>query len=290
MINKPRIAFFGTPDIAVYALDVLAEAGYTPDLIVTNPDRPQGRKQILTSPPTKTWAQNHNIPVFQPTTLRDKDSLSELTESTWDLFIVVAYGSLMPTWLIELPKFKTINLHPSLLPKLRGASPIRTAILNNERNTGVTIMLMDSELDHGPILAQVNADIPESSWPMDGSKLDKHLATLGAELLVKVIPELVLGTIKPTEQTHSEATFSKKITKNMGEIFLNPESLPTGGEAREMYLKICAFDNWPGTFFYHENRRIKITDAKLNSTGQLDIISVIPAGKKEMPFTNFLQS
>lgn len=288
MTSKPRIAFFGTPDIAVYTLEVLHNAGYTPDLIVTNPDRPQGRKQILTPPKAKVWASEHGIETFQPTTLKDKNSLVPLTDANWDLFIVVAYGVMMPDWLIALPEHKTLNLHPSLLPKLRGASPIRTAILNDNRQTGVTIMQMDNELDHGPIVAQKNAYIPESNWPMRGSVLDKHLATLGAELLVSLLPDWMSGSIKTVNQAHSEATFSKKITKDMGELKIDPLSLPKGEEARQVYLKICAFDNWPGTFFYYQNKRIKITDAKLTEAGELKLLSVVPEGKKEMTFSDFL--
>lgn len=284
METKPKIAFFGTPDIAVWVLQELAE-NFVPDLIVTNPDRPQGRGLQLSAAPVKIWAKENNIPVFQPETLLDKDGLEPITSQHWDLFIVVAYGLIMPKWFIEIPKHGTINLHPSLLPKLRGASPIRTSILEGLKDAGVTIMLMDEKMDHGPILEQEPALF---SFPLPGRILDKKLAQQGGELLAKVIPLWLQGKITPQEQDHSKATYAKKITKEMGELKIDPFALPVGEEAYDIYLKICAFDGWPGTFFFHDSKRIKITEAVLTA-GKLEILKVIPEGRKEMLFSDFIK-
>ena len=281
-----KIAFFGTPDIAVWALEELDDFGFTPQLIVTNPDRPQGRKMLLTPPPVKVWAQEHGVPIFQPESLTKPEDLSPLTSQAWDLFVVVAYGQIMPKWFIDLPKFGTLNLHPSLLPKLRGASPIRSAILNNMQDVGVSIMLMDEKMDHGPLLAQMATPLPE---PVPGRKLDFTLAKQGGDLLADTIPKWIRGEIIPQEQDHTQATYSKKITKDMGELALDPFNLPQGEEAEHMLLKIYALDGNPGTFFMHNGIRVKINQAHLEE-GKLILDSVTPQNKKEMPFTNYLRS
>jgi len=284
-----KIAFFGTPEIAVTVLEELQQRDITPSLIVTNPDRKQGRGLEVTEPPVKQWAQKTAITVFQPESLLDAESLHPLTEEEWDLFVVVAYGLMMPKWLIELPKHGTINLHPSMLPKLRGASPIRTSILENMKDTGVTIMLMDEKMDHGPILAQQKTELP---FPILGRELDDMLAHEGGALLASVIKEWIQGSIVPQEQDHTQATFSQKITKEMGELRIDPHNLPSGKDAYEMYLKICAFDQWPGTFFFYNGKRVKITQAHIQGgqNGTLEILKVIPEGKKEIDFKVFLAS
>jgi methionyl-tRNA formyltransferase len=285
-----KFAFFGTPDIAAIALDTLAAAGFVPSLVVCNPDAPVGRKHVMTPPPTKVWAEAHGVPVLQPTTLRDREALTPLTETTWDLFVVVAYGKLMPQWLLDLPAHKTINLHPSLLPHLRGASPIRSAILHDIRETGITIMLLDAHMDHGPILAQASANIAESEWPLMGHELDERLAHLGGQLLADTIPQWITGAITPTEQDHASATFCTKIEKTMSELATDPQNLPTGNDAYDILLKIRAFDGWPETFFIYNGKRIKIKDAHLDANGQLVITRIIPEGKSEMDWNQYFRN
>jgi methionyl-tRNA formyltransferase len=286
-----KFAFFGTPDIAVIALDELAAAGLVPSLIVCNPDAPVGRKHVMTPPPTKVWAEAHGVPVFQPTTLRDNNGhpMTVITDTDWDLFVVVAYGKLMPQWLLDLPKHKTINLHPSLLPQLRGASPIRSAILGDIRETGVTIMQLDAEMDHGPILAQESAKIAEENWPLPGSELDTLLATQGGKLLATTIPAWIAGTLTPHEQDHNAATFCTKIDKSMSELTINPYSLPVGAEAKCALLKIRAFDDWPETYFIHDGKRIKIRTAHIDATGTLAITRIVPEGKNEMDWHQYFR-
>ncbi len=282
-----RIAFFGTPHIAVIVLSTLEKAGILPSLVVTNPDEPQGRKMTLTPPPVKIWADEHNITCIQPRSLRDRGETNPLHSHTWDLFIVVAYGKIIPKEMLNIPNHGTLNLHPSLLPKLRGASPIRSAILEDIHETGVTIMLMDEEMDHGPIVAQEIVSIPQPEWPMRGKDLDLLLAQRGGALLAKTIPEWMNDHITPEPQDHTQATFCGKITKEMGEIDLSADPY-------QNLLKIRAFDGWPGTYFFTEKNgkriRTKITDAELAPNGSLRILSVIPEGKKEMPYDVFIKN
>jgi methionyl-tRNA formyltransferase len=284
---KPKIIFFGTPEIAVKVINELDAEGIIPDLVVTNPDRQQGRGLKVSPPPVKEWAAAKNIPVLQPLSLLNEEELDPAFREEWDLFVVVAYGMILPKWFIELPKYGTINLHPSLLPKLRGASPIRTSILEGMKDTGVTVMLMDEKMDHGAILAQEAMVLP---FPIEGQVLDEALAQQGGKLLASVIPRLLDGKIVPKEQDHTQATYSKKITKEMGELALDPFNLPRGKEAYDTYLKICAFDGWPGTYFFYNNKRIKVTQAFLSDEpdAALEIYKVIPEGKKEISFKEFL--
>lgn len=279
--------FFGTPDVGVWVLEELERAGYHPSLVVTNPDAPRGRKMIMTPPPVKVWATERGIEVYQPTTLKDAAVEEKLRAGSYDLFIVAAYGKIIPKNILDIPKHGTLNVHPSLLPKLRGASPIRSAILEDVRETGVTIMLMDEMLDHGPILAQRQVAIEKDAWPLRGHALDELLAREGGKLLGEVVPEWLAGTIPPQEQKHDEATFCTKITKEMGELDLSQDPY-------QNLLKIRAFDGWPGTFFFTERNgeriRVKITDAELNKDGSLKLLRVIPEGKKEMSHEDFLKA
>lgn len=280
--NKPRILFFGTPHIAVTILDELKQAGIIPDLIVTAPDKPAGRKLILTPPPAKVWAENECIATFQPEKL-DAEAVDAIkSEGSWDLFVVAAYGKLIPQTILDIPTHGTLNVHPSLLPKLRGASPIQSAILTEEK-TGVTIMLLDADMDHGPIVAQ--KEVPVTPWPPRADKLEDMLAHEGGALLAEVIPQWVGGTIKAREQDHTQATFTQKITKEDGLVDLD-------GDPLQNFRKIQAFRVWPRTYFFAEKNgkkvRVIITDAELTD-GSLIVKKVIPEGKKEMDYETFLK-
>jgi len=290
--SNPKFVFFGTPDIAVTALAEMASFGFIPSLIVCNPDAPVGRKQIITPPPTKVWAVAHNLPVLQPAFLpkipppNDGHLMTVIGGDDWDFFVVFAYGKIMPEWLINLPKYGTINAHPSLLPKLRGASPIRSTLLTNLSAGGVTIIQMDKELDHGPILKQQKVALVE---PISGENLDNNLAHISGNLLVQVMQELPLGSIIPRPQNHNQATFCTKISKDMSLLKIDPTNLPVGKEAKEVYQKICAFAGWPGTFFFYHDKRVKIKSARLTKTGQLEILRIIPEGKNETDFQQYFQ-
>lgn len=279
--------FFGTPEIAVTALEEMAARGHYPGLIVTKPDTPVGRKHILTPPPVKVWAKQHNIPVLQPHTLDEPDFLDTLKETNWDFFVVFAYGKIMPRTLIHQPTLTTINAHPSLLPKFRGASPLRSTLLYDLSAAGVTIIAMDEELDHGPILIQ--EPIPLTT-PIPGQELDSIAGKLCGDLLVQAMDGVTAGTLMATPQDHTAATYCHKITKDMAEIELDPHQLPTGAEALAAYRKICAFDGWPGAYFIYKDQRIKINEATCTEDGQLTLIAITPASKKPQPFSSWLRS
>jgi len=285
--TKLSIAFFGTPEISVIVLKELKEAGFTPKLVVTMPDKPKGRRLALTPPPAKVWAQENNINFVQPEKL-DGSFLELLREGNFDLFVVASYGKILKQELLDIPKHGALNVHPSLLPKLRGASPIISAILEDEQKTGVTIMLLDAGMDNGPILAQASIEIddsPTGEWPPKASELGELLVSEGGKMLAEVIPRWIAGKIKPEAQDHEKATFTKKITKEDGLIELDADPYKN-------LLKIRAFDQWPGTYFFADRSgkkiRVKITDADLEE-GKLIIKKVIPEGKKEMDYEDFLR-
>ncbi len=284
-----KFVYFGGEPLGVPVLEELKKARLLPSLVVCNPDRPVGRKQILTPPPVKVWAQEHNIPVWQPESFKNQKEVTEKLK-TFDLFVVVAYNKILPKWLIELPKYHTLNVHPSLLPLLRGASPIRSAILHDMRDQiGVTIIQLDEKMDHGPILAQETYSISKTEWPIRGSELDAALAELGGKLLAQTLPKWIAGEITLTEQFHNAATYCPKLERSMGELTIDPFHPPTGEDAYRALLKIRAFDGFPGTFFMYNGKRVKILDAELTDN-TLNITRVIPEGKKEQSFQQFLQS
>lgn len=282
-----KIAFFGTPDIAQIVLDKLIKAEIIPDLIISNPDAPVGRKAIMTPPPVAKFAKENNLSLIQPHNLKDENFIETIKKEAWDVFIVVAYGKILPKWLLDLPKKGVVNIHPSLLPKLRGASPIRSAILNDEKETGVSIMLLDEKMDHGPIIAQAKFPITNNDWPIDGAVLDIQLAELGADLLIQNLPLYLEGKIEPKEQAHEDATFCTKITKEMSELQIDPHNLPEGKAAYDVLLKIRAFSVWPETFFIYNGKRIKIKSALLDPLGKLVIERIVPEGKNETDFKNY---
>lgn len=287
-MNKLRFVYFGGEPIGVPVLEALLRAGLVPSLVVCNPDRPAGRGHKLTPPPIKELAAQHAIPVYQPNKTKDPEDIPDITAHPWDLFVVVAYNRILPEWLIELPTHKTINVHPSLLPLRRGPNPIRSAIVEDDRaSIGVSIMLMDREMDHGPLLTQVPATINDEDWPLSGPQLDAHLARQGGALLAATIPNWISGAMVPTPQDHTAATYTTKLTKEAGRLSLDPHQLPTGAAAWTALCTIRGLAGWPGTFFEYNNQRIKITAAEIHND-TLKIIRIIPAGKKEQPFSEWL--
>ena len=285
-----KFIYFGGEPIGVPVLEELEKAGILPSLIVCNPDQPVGRKQTLTPPPVKVWAEKHDIETFQPEDIKEETVRHRMSDSFWDLFIVVAYNHIFPKWLIELPKHGALNVHPSLLPLLRGASPIRSAILADMRDEiGVSIMVLDEEMDHGPIVAQKKLDISKENWPMKGSELDEMLGRLGGDLLAAVIPPYVSEEFTPQDQEHEYATYCSRLERSMGKLTLDPYNLPTGDEAYQAFLKIRAFDGYPETFFIYQDKRVKINDAKIEND-TLKILSVTPEGKPKQSFDQYLTS
>jgi len=280
-VSDMNIVFFGTPELAVYVLEELKEAGIVPALVVTMKDKPAGRKLSLTPPPVKVWAKENDIEVLQPVSLTSEDEIELLANGEWDLFVVAAYNAMLPQALLDIPRFGVLNVHPSLLPKLRGPSPVRSAIRNDvEAYVGVSIIALDEKMDHGPLVAQATVELP--AWPERGTVLDEILFREGGRLLTEVIPAWLNNEITPEEQNHAEATYTEKFEKKDGEIFFEDSGYTN-------YLKFCAHDGWPGTFFFatcgDKQVRVKVTDAEYNSdTDTFVILKVIPEGKKEMEY------
>ncbi len=262
-------------------LDILIKNGYIPDLVITVPDKPQGRKMIMTPSPVKVFALEHNLKVDQPSSL----SSYKLSADSYQLFIVASYGKIIPKSILEIPKFGTLNVHPSLLPKFRGPSPIQSFILSGEEKTGVTIMLMDDKIDHGSILSSQKLQV--ESQKLNAKQLEGKLAELGGQMLVDVIPKWVKGEIKPREQDHSQATFTQKITKEDGLVDLQKDS------PENIYRKFLAFQPWPGIYYFTEKNdkkvRVIITDMELSESGELKIKKIKPEGKREMDYKDFLK-
>lgn len=281
-----KYVYFGTPQFAATILDELLVAGFAPALIVTAPDKPAGRKLLLTPSAVKLWGEAAHIPVITPERLKSEEVVQKLREADADVFIVAAYGKIIPQTILDLPKHGTLNIHPSLLPLLRGPSPIESAIAGMHRETGVSIMLLDAAMDHGPIILQEKYPLTwEPTDPPRGSVLEDALAHQGGKMLAKILPEWTMGKISSHEQNHDAATFCKKITKEDGHIDLSGDPLMN-------IAKIRAYDAWPGTFFFvkHGEReiRVRITEAHIED-GKLVIDRVIPEGKKEMNHADFLR-
>ncbi|HET8581036.1 MAG TPA: methionyl-tRNA formyltransferase [Candidatus Paceibacterota bacterium] len=279
-----RFAFFGTPAIAVAALDALEAQGLIPALIVTQPDRAAGRGHALIAPPVKEWALARGIDVLQPEKLDDA-FIGELANTEWDAFALVAYGALLPAALLSIPRHGTLNMHPSLLPKLRGPSPITSAILTDEHPTGVTVMLIDEKMDHGPVLAQEVIEVTE--WPPKRRELEELLAAEGGALLAETLPLWVAGTIEAAPQDDAAATYCAKVKKEDGLLDL-------AGDPALALRKIRAFDGWPGTYAFFERAgktlRVQILEAHADPDGSLAIDTVKPEGKGAMPYADFLRS
>src|SRR3989344_3366787 len=291
-----NFAYLGTSEFAVKILDRLIESGYIPSLIVTAPDKPKGRKMIMTSPPVKVFAQKHNLKIIQPEKLNlDIQCPSE----DFDLFIVASYGKIIPKSILEYPKFGALNVHPSLLPKFRGPSPIQSFILSGEEKTGVTIMLMDEQVDHGQILSQKEFEARSTkhefrnkfqiqnseNLKLNAKQLEEKLAELGGQMLVDVIPKWIKGEIKAKEQDHSQATFTKKTNKEDGFVDLEKDS------PEIIYRKFLAFQPWPGIYYFtqknNQKNRVIITDIEFQN-GRLLIKKVKPESKKEMEYEKFM--
>jgi len=281
--KQPLFAFFGTPRFAVVVLDALEVHGLRPALVITAPDKPAGRGQKLTPSPVKQWAEARGIDVATPTTLKDEAFVAELANTSWDVFVVAAYAKLIPKNIFEIPQHGTLNVHPSLLPKFRGPSPALSAILADERTTGVSIMQLAEQMDAGPVVAQARVEIAEEGWPLKGSILEDLLAQEGGNLLAEILPDWIAGKITAEPQDETAATYTKKFTDQDALVDLE-------GDPREQLLKIRAFDVSPRAYFLDERgKRVIVTKAELKED-HLEILKVIPEGKKEILYTEFLRN
>lgn len=270
-----RIAFWGTPELTTKYLGALKDTDMTPVVVITNPDRPKGRGKELASPPAKQWALKNNIQVLQPE-IFDDTLFETLSSLDLDVSVVVAYGSLIPKRFIDIPKKGTLNVHYSLLPHLRGASPTETAILQGDTETGCSIQIMRPKLDSGPIIALKKTLIGETE---NTTELRGRLTDIGAQLLADTLPEYLKGNIVQKEQDETLATYAPKISKEDGLLGENDD---------ENYRKFKAYIEWPRTYFFLNNKRIIVKSAHLEDR-RFVIDTVLPEGKKEMSYADFLR-
>ncbi len=254
---NPKIIFMGTPEIAAKTLEKLVNSKiYKPLLVVTQKDKFIGRKRELSSPPVKVLAEKNDIEVFQPENLKEKEIIKKIKDTSPDIIVVIAYGKIIPKEIIDIPKFGVLNIHASLLPKYRGASPVQSAILNGEKVSGVTIMKIDQKLDHGPILAQKEMVLDQNET---SETLFKKVSELGPKVLLEVLPKWLAGKITPKEQEHKNATFTKILSREDGKITEEKT-------AKEIERMFRALTPWPGIYTElktKENKNFKLKITKL---------------------------
>lgn len=266
-----KIVFMGTPDYAVKTLEAVIEAGHEVVAVFAQPDKPVGRKHILTAPPVKVCAIEHNIPVFQPNTLRDGEARAILEDIAPDVIVVVAYGKILPTDILNIPKFGCVNGHASLLPKYRGASPIQWCIVCGEEETGVTVMQMDEGMDTGDILNTERVKIGEKET---AEELFERLSVVSAKLMVETLEKLEKGEIVPQKQNEAEATYAPIIKKEMALLDFNKT-------ARENAFAVRGYYSWPCAHFFLDGKRIKVIEAHIGEKTNVSP-SAIASNKDEL--------
>ncbi|MAZ43547.1 MAG: methionyl-tRNA formyltransferase [Legionellales bacterium] len=250
------LAFAGTPDFAAIQLKALLEAGYKVSAVYTQPDRPKGRGQRLQPSPVKEVALAYNLPVFQPSSLKKEDATAPLKSIQPDLLIVSAYGLILPTSVLNIPKYGCWNVHASLLPHHRGAAPIQYALLSGESTTGVTLMLMDKGMDTGDML--LKASTPIQNFDTTGTLHDR-LAELGTSLLLDGLKDIEKLNAERQVQDHAKASYAPKIQKSQAHIDFSTS-------ADQIDRQIRAFTPWPTAFFEHNEKAIKVHQAKVEAT------------------------
>ena len=306
-MDKKKIVFMGTPKFAVPVLEMLIEK-YGVDLVITQPDKKVGRKKVLPAPPVKVIAEEKGIRVLQPEKISgDKDVLAELKELNPDIIITAAYGQLVPESILEIPKYKCINVHGSLLPKLRGGAPIQYSILEDHGKTGITIMYMVKKLDAGDMISKVEVDILDSD---NYESLHDKLSIAGRDLLKETLPNIFTGNIAPEKQDDSLATFARNILRE-------DEKIDWNKSARQIFNQIRALDPTPGAFTYLDENVLKIWNSEVVDLeenfsskkvgtiikqdkkhiyllcGENTVLKVKElqiSGKKRMPVVNFLSN
>ncbi len=296
-----RIVFMGTPEFAVPCLQKLIDCGHEITGVFTQPDKPQGRKMILTPPPVKELAVANSIKVYQPVKMRDGTAYEMVKEADPELIIVVAYGKILPKEILEYPKHGCINIHASLLPKLRGAAPIQWSIINGFDKTGVTSMQMDEGLDTGDMLIKGELEISENET---AGELHDKLSALGAEILEKTINSLLNGTLSAEKQNHNEYTYAPMLSKELSPIDWNLS-------AKDIHNKIRGLSPWPSANAKLCEKTVKIhksilTEEKGGKPGEIiradkklivscgdgkciEIIELQAEGKKSMAASDYLR-
>lgn len=295
-----KIIFMGTPDFAAASLEALIDSRHEIQAVVTQPDKPKGRKGELTPSPVKVIAKREGIKVYQPLKVRDEEFVKTLRAYNPDVMVVVAFGQIIPLSILEMPKYGCVNIHGSLLPKYRGAAPIQWAVLDGEKETGITTILMDEGIDTGDILLKktIKIDTDETS----GSLFDKLMA-LGAETILETLDELEKGSLTPTKQGESPTAYAKMLTKAMGLIdFTKP--------AKELDCFVRGMDPWPSAYTLLAGKTLKLWKVravegggKAGSVididkesftiacgeGAIEVLEVQLEGKKRMSAGDFLK-
>lgn len=267
-----RVVFMGTPELAVPPLEYLLLNDYQVAAVYTQPDRVAGRGRALAPSPVKRVARNWKLPVVQPASFKEAGVVAQLASFRPDVIVLAAFGQILPPSVLAIPPHGCINIHPSLLPKFRGPSPIAAAILAGSEFTGVSLMLMEKGLDTGPILAQ--AQIPISAWDTTAS-LSAKLSRIGAQLLLEVLPGWLRGELTPQPQDEAQATYSRRLTKEDGEIDWH---LP----AVAIWRRMRAFHPWPGCYTRWQGKQLKImAAASLPAEGTLPAGQVVAVNKGE---------
>ena len=243
-----KIIFMGTPDFAVGALKACIEAGHEVLLVVTQPDKAQGRSKELKPPAVKVCAMEYNLPVFQPERIKREEAVSVLKQYDADLYVVAAFGQILSREILDIPKYGCINIHASLLPKYRGAAPIQWAVINGEEKTGITIQQMNEGVDTGDILLQKEYYLAKDET---GESLFDRLCDLGKEAIVEAIEKIENGTVEPRKQNEEESTHAKMLTKSMGEIDFSMDAV-------EIERLVRGLNSWPSAYTYYRGKTMKI--------------------------------
>lgn len=278
-----RLAFFGTDHFSVEVLERLRAAGIAPALVVCAPDRPAGRGLEMREPDAKTWAKRHGVPTLQPESLGLELVSALRARGEWDVFAVASYGKIIPQAVLDLPAKGCLNVHPSLLPRHRGATPIEAAMLADERETGVTVILMDAKMDHGPIVAAEAVTFDE--WPTR-PEVERLTAKVGGDLLAAVLPKWLEGAAASAPQDETAATYTKMLQKADGD-------LSRATTEREKFLRVQAMSPWPGAFTFVTAKsgrpvRVKILSARWDAENRRCVFEkVVPEGHHAMDWASF---
>ena len=259
LASNPRLIFMGTPDFALPTLEALIHHGYNMPAVVTQPDRPKGRGRRMAAPPVKLLALEHGIEVLQPERVSDDNFCDLIRSKDPDLIIVVAFGQILKKTLLDIPKWGVINIHASLLPKYRGAAPIQRAILNNESETGLTVMRLDEGMDTGPIFFQEEVPILRDET---AGQLHDKLALRAGDLIIKSLDTMIKNPVKERPQDHSKATYADKIEKGTSLIDWKQP-------ADKVSALIRALDPWPGAYTTLEGKNIKLFSSRILNEGRL---------------------
>jgi methionyl-tRNA formyltransferase len=272
-----KVLFMGTPEFAKISLEYLVKNKYNIAGVVTQPDKPAGRKMILTPSPVKEYASGENIPVYQPQSLKGEDFLDLLKSINPDIIVVVAYGKLIPKNVLDFPKHGCVNVHGSLLPKYRGASPINAAIMNGEKITGITTQYMDEGIDTGDMILKESIEIGKNETY---GELHDKLAQIGGRLLIDTLKQIQGGTVKREKQPDAGASYVGKIDNTMCEIDWNLA-------AQEIHDKIRGLSPVPAAFTYLNGRKLKIFKSRISDDGIVELLEVQIEGGKRMNARDF---